>query len=29
MLTHRIETNYPVDMKGLIHLILRERGYAY
>lgn len=29
MLTHRIETNYPVEMKGLIHLILRERGYAY
>jgi MoxR-like ATPase len=29
MLTHRIETNYPVDMKELIHLILRERGYAY
>jgi len=29
MLTHRIETNYPVDMKQLIHLILRERGYAY
>lgn len=29
MLVHRIETNYPVDMKGLIHLILRERGYAY
>ncbi len=29
MLMHRIETNYPVDMKGLIHLILRERGYAY
>jgi MoxR-like ATPase len=29
MLNHRIETNYPVDMRGLIHLILRERGYAY
>ncbi len=29
MLTHRIETNYPVNMKQLIHLILRERGYAY
>ena len=29
MLTHRIETNYPVDMKALIHLVLRERGYAY
>lgn len=29
MLTHRIETNYPVDMKALIHLILRERGYAF
>ena len=29
MLNHRIETNYPVDMKGLIHLILRERGYAF
>jgi hypothetical protein len=26
---HRIETNYPVDMKRLIHLILRERGYAF
>lgn len=29
MLNHRIETNYPVSMKDLIHLILRERGYAY
>ncbi|MCH8336448.1 MAG: AAA family ATPase [Proteobacteria bacterium] len=29
MLTHRIETNYPVEMKDLIHLILRERGYAF
>lgn len=29
MLMHRIETNYPVDMKRLIHLILRERGYAF
>jgi MoxR-like ATPase len=29
MLNHRIETNYPVDMKALIQLILCERGYAY
>jgi MoxR-like ATPase len=29
MLNHRIETNYPVDMKRLIQLILCERGYAY
>ncbi|NNC77186.1 MAG: AAA domain-containing protein [Woeseiaceae bacterium] len=29
MLTHRIETNYPVNMRDLVHLILRERGYAY
>lgn len=29
MLVHRIETNYPVDMKALIHLVLRERGYAW
>ena len=29
MLNHRIETNYPVDMRQLIHLILRERGYAW
>lgn len=29
MLNHRIETNYPVNMKDLIHLILRERGYAF
>jgi MoxR-like ATPase len=29
MLNHRIETNYPADMKQLIQLILCERGYAY
>lgn len=29
MLNHRIETNYPVNMKQLIQLILCERGYAY
>jgi len=29
MLNHRIETNFPVDMEKLIHLILSERGYAY
>ena len=29
MLNHRIETNYPVDMRQLIQLILCERGYAY
>jgi len=29
MLNHRIETNFPVDVEKLIHLILSERGYAY
>jgi MoxR-like ATPase len=29
MLNHRIDTNYPVDMRELIQLILCERGYAY
>jgi MoxR-like ATPase len=29
MLNHRIETNYPVNIEKLIHLILSERGYAY
>lgn len=29
MLNHRIETNYPVDIKQLIQLVLCERGYAY
>jgi MoxR-like ATPase len=29
MLNHRIETNYPVPMRKLIHLVLRERGYAW
>lgn len=29
MLNHRIETNYPVDTRQLIQLILCERGYAY
>lgn len=29
MLNHRIETNFPVDVEKLIHLILAERGYAY
>jgi len=29
MLNHRIETNFPVDVEKLIHLILCERGYAY
>jgi MoxR-like ATPase len=29
MLNHRIETNFPVNVEHLIHLILSERGYAY
>jgi len=29
MLNHRIETNYPVNVEQLIHLILGERGYAF
>lgn len=29
MLNHRLETNYPVDVRKLIHVILGERGYAY
>ncbi len=29
MLNHRIETNFPVNIEHLIHLILSERGYAY
>lgn len=29
MLNHRIETNYPVNVEKLIHLILSERGYAF
>lgn len=29
MLNHRIETNFPVNIEKLIHLILCERGYAY
>jgi MoxR-like ATPase len=29
MLNHRIETNFPVNVEHLIHLILCERGYAY
>lgn len=29
MLNHRIETNYPVDVRKLIHVILSERGYAH
>jgi MoxR-like ATPase len=29
MLNHRIETNFPVNIEHLIHLILCERGYAY
>lgn len=29
MLSHRIETSFPVDMKSLINVILLERGYAY
>lgn len=29
MLNHRIETNYPVDVRRLIHVIMSERGYAY
>ncbi|MCH8867502.1 MAG: AAA family ATPase [Proteobacteria bacterium] len=29
MLSHRIETSYPVDMEQLVNVVLAERGYAY
>lgn len=29
MLNHRIETNYPADMRRVIGTILRERGFVY
>jgi MoxR-like ATPase len=29
LLNHRIETSYPVDINGVIDVILAERGYGY
>lgn len=29
MLNHRLETNYPADIRQFINIILSERGYAY